>query len=133
MSVLLYFPGLLVILFKRKGASATFFYMVKVVATQVLFAAPFLREDPWAYARGAFNLGRVFMYKWTVNWRFLDEETFLSRPWALGLLLGHVTLLAVFGWFRWCEPDGGAWRVLSRGLKRPWLAATLTPATPECK
>ncbi|KAF5324538.1 hypothetical protein D9611_004241 [Ephemerocybe angulata] len=131
MSVLLYFPGLLVISFKRRGPSSTFLSMVKVAATQVLFAVPFLKENPWSYARGAFDLGRVFLYKWTVNWRFLDEQTFLEPKLALGLLIGHVTVLVAFAWFRWCQPDGGTWSVLARGLKRPLLPAGLATVTPD--
>lgn len=106
--------------------------MIKFAATQVLLAAPFLKTDPWAYAHGAFDLGRVFLYKWTVNWRFLAEETFLDKRLALGLLIGHLSVLAVFGWFRWCNPDGGAFNVLSRGLKRPLLPAGLAVVTPDC-
>lgn len=131
MNALLYLPGLLLISFKRRGPSSTFVYMIKFAATQVLLAAPFLKTDPWAYAHGAFDLGRVFLYKWTVNWRFLAEETFLDKRLALGLLIGHLSVLAVFGWFRWCNPDGGAFNVLSRGLKRPLLPAGLAVVTPD--
>ena len=79
MSVLLYLPGLLVILFKRKGLARTFSYLLSMAAIQYLVASPFLKEDPWAYLRSAFDLGRVFLYKWTVNWRMVDEDVFLSR------------------------------------------------------
>lgn len=132
MSVLLYLPGLLLISFKRRGPASTLVSVIKLTATQVVFAAPFLRVNPPAYARGAFDLGRVFLYKWTVNWRFLDEQTFLDRRWALGLMVGHVTVLAAFGWFRWCQLDGGASTVLSRGWRRPLFPAGLAPVTPDC-
>jgi alpha-1,3-mannosyltransferase len=132
MSALLYLPGLLVISFKRRGPASTILSVVKLAATQVIIASPFLREHPWAYARGAFDLGRVFLYKWTVNWRFLREQTFLDHRWALGLMVGHVTVLATFAWFRWCQFDGGAWPVLSRGWKRPLFPAALGPITPDC-
>ncbi|RXW17967.1 hypothetical protein EST38_g7874 [Candolleomyces aberdarensis] len=132
MNVLLYLPALLVIWFKQKGPSATFVRMLKIAATQVVFALAFLKENPWAYARGAFNLGRVFLYKWTVNWRFVDEDTFLSPQWALGLLAGHLTVLCAFAWFRWCQRDGGAWNVLVRGWRFPVLPAGMAVVTPDC-
>ena len=119
MSILLYLPGLLVILFKRKGLFRTVVYMVVLVMTQLFFAIPFLMEDAWAYAYSAFNLGRVFLYKWTVNWRFIEEDVFLSSRFAITLLVGHATVLILFGLFKWCELDGGVYRVLLRGIRRP--------------
>ena len=119
MSILLYLPGLLVILFKRKGLLRTVVYMVILVMTQIFFAVPFLMEDARAYAQSAFNLGRVFLYKWTVNWRFIEEDVFLSSRFAMTLLVGHATVLILFGLFKWCELDGGVYRVLSRGIRRP--------------
>lgn len=79
----------------------------------------------------AFDLSRVFMYKWTVNWRLVDEETFLSRGWAKGLIIGQLSTLAAFGLFQWCNRDGGVWKVLSRGLRRPTLPAGLAPITAD--
>ena len=125
MSVLLYLPGLLVILFKRRGLGATLRYIFTIVSVQMVLASRFLQHNAWAYLRSAFDFGRVFLYKWTVNWRFVDEEIFLSRQWALGLLVGHASTLILFGLFKWCEADGGVSRVLRRGLLRP-----LSPASP---
>lgn len=45
------------------------------------------------------------MYKWTVNWRFVPESTFLSRPFALGLLVVHLGLLLWFARTRWIKPS----------------------------
>lgn len=133
MSVLLYLPGLLVILFKRKGLARTFSYLLSMAAIQYLVAVPFIKEDPWAYLHSAFDLGRVFLYKWTVNWRMLDEDVFLSPEFATVLMVGHVSLLVGFGLFKWCAPDGGVWPVLKRGFKRPLLPASLAPVTPDCE
>ena len=119
MSILLYLPGLLVILFKRRGLLLTVVYMVFLAMTQIFFAVPFLMEDARAYAQSAFNFGRVFLYKWTVNWRFIEEDVFLSSRFAITLLVGHATVLILFGLFKWCELDGGVYRVLSRGFRRP--------------
>jgi len=96
-----------------------------------VLARSFLAEDPRAYFQNAFDLSRVFMYKWTVNWRFLDEQTFLSRSWARGLLVGHVTVLVAFGLFRWCRSDGGVAVVLRRGFSSPMLSPSLSPVSAD--
>ena len=108
-------------------------YMVILVTTQILFAFPFLKEDAWAYARSAFDLGRVFLYKWTVNWRFIQEDVFLSSRFAIALLVGHVTVLILFGLFKWCELDGGVYRVLSRGFRRPLSPPALDKVDADCE
>ncbi|EGN95377.1 glycosyltransferase family 58 protein [Serpula lacrymans var. lacrymans S7.3] len=127
MSVLLFLPGLLVVLFKRCGLTATLYHLFIIASTQVLMAFPFLRENPWSYLHCAFDLSRVFLYKWTVNWRIVDEETFLSPKWAKGLLVGHVSTLIAFGLSRWCRGDGGVWSVLRKGFRRPSAPAGLAP------
>ncbi|KAF8955451.1 glycosyltransferase family 58 protein [Flammula alnicola] len=116
MGILLYLPGLLVILFKRKGPISTLIHLVTLLATQALFAVPFLREDPWAYAHSAFDLGRV---------------NFLSNRLATTLLLGHATVLIAFGLFKWCKPDGGVYRVLSRGIRSPFSPAGISSVTAD--
>ncbi|KAL9106124.1 MAG: hypothetical protein Q9227_008824 [Pyrenula ochraceoflavens] len=60
---------------------------------------------PYAYITQAFNLSRVFLYKWTVNFRFLTEETFLSPALAYTLLLTHVSILLIFFQTRWIAPS----------------------------
>lgn len=59
-------------------------------------ALPFLIANPVAYLIGAFDVGRVFMYKWTVNWRFLPEEIFVNRGFHIMLLGMHIFLIALF-------------------------------------
>lgn len=131
MSAILYLPGLLVILFKRHGLFATFRHILVLACTQILLARSFLIANAKSYLRNAFDLSRVFLYKWTVNWRFVDERTFLSPAWAKGLLLGHVTVLIAFGLSRWCRGDGGVARVLQRGLRKPGRPAGLAPVDPD--
>ena len=41
---------------------------------QLLVGLPFLFNYPVNYIIGAFNLGRVFLYKWTVNFRYLPTS-----------------------------------------------------------
>lgn len=45
------------------------------------------------------------MFKWTVNWRFVGEETFLSREFSLALLMLHISLLIIFS-IGWVKPSG---------------------------
>ena len=45
------------------------------------------------------------MYKWTVNWRFVDETTFLSPLFAIGLLGVHAALLVLFLTTKWIKPS----------------------------
>lgn len=58
-----------------------------------------------SYVTKAFEFTRQFMFKWTVNWRFVGEETFLSKSFSYSLLGAHVLLLAIFGVTRWLEPS----------------------------
>jgi len=131
MSILLYLPGLLVILFKRHGLIASLQHMATIVLIQVLLGLPFLVQHWRSYLNYAFDLNRVFLYKWTVNWRFINEETFLSPRWANGLLIVHVSTLTAFGLFKWCKRDGGVWKVLDRAIRRPTLPAGLAPLTAD--
>lgn len=70
---------------------------------QVLLGAPFLIADPVSYLVGSFNLGRVFLFEWTVNWRFLPEEIFVHPAFHISLLFLHICLLALFAnpWYRY--------------------------------
>ncbi|KAI0053995.1 glycosyltransferase family 58 protein [Auriscalpium vulgare] len=129
MSALLYLPGILVVLVKRRGLATTTRLVMTLVAMQALFAKSFLQEYPWSYVKNAFDLSRIFLYKWTVNWRFLEEDTFLTPTFARTLLLGHATVLVAFGLSRWCRNDGGAVAVIERALRRPSYPAGLTPMT----
>ncbi|KZV63205.1 glycosyltransferase family 58 protein [Peniophora sp. CONT] len=130
MSVLLYLPGLLVILVKGYGISSTIRNVFMMVALQMLLGRRFLTEFPREYLNGAFDLSRVFLYKWTVNWRFLDEQTFLSPTFARALLIGHATALVVFG-FRWSQRDGGVALLLRRALTYPKEACSYLTITPD--
>ena len=133
MSILLYFPGLLVILFMKCGLLQTLRHVSTIVLTQAVIAGPFLRQHPWSYLQASFDLQRVFLYKWTVNWRFVTEETFLSPVWSRTLLIGHVSVLLAFGLFKWCKVDGGVWTVLGRGFRRPTLPASSFPVSADCE
>ncbi|PGG95854.1 hypothetical protein AJ79_09835 [Helicocarpus griseus UAMH5409] len=78
---------------------------ITAVSLQVLLAAPFLQENPQGYISRAFEFTRQFLFKWTVNWRFVGEDIFLSRYFALALLAAHASLLGIFSIFRWASPS----------------------------
>jgi len=105
MSLLLGAPAIGIILvqvlpFKR--AANALFLMAQV---QFTLAVPFL-SNARGYLARSFELSRVFLYKWTVNWRFVGEDRFLSREFATALIILHLTLLATFVWTRWSRPSG---------------------------
>ena len=133
MSVLLYVPGLLVVLFKRRGLASTLGHVLALAATQAVLGAPFLLAHPRTYLKYAFEFSRVFLFKWTVNWRFLGEDVFLSPAWARGLLAAHVGALVLFGLGRWCRRDGGVWAVLERGLGKPLSAPAGASVSGDCE
>ncbi|KAI9510227.1 mannosyltransferase [Russula earlei] len=119
MSVLLYLPAFLVVLVKLRGLATTTRLCLTIFSVQGLLAYPFLLDHPLQYVRNAFDLGRVFLYKWTVNWRFLDEDRFLDPKFAKALLVGHASVLVAFGLFRWCQRAGGVMAVLNKAIQHP--------------
>ncbi|KAH9945986.1 mannosyltransferase [Epithele typhae] len=121
MNALLYVPGLLVVLFQRRGAARTLALALLLALTQAGAGLPFLRAHPRSYLGHAYEFSRVFLFKWTVNWRFLGEDLFLDRRWAGGSsrAIWDARPVRVV---RWCRREGGAWRVVSRGLLSPLSA-----------
>jgi alpha-1,3-mannosyltransferase len=68
------------------------------------FAYEFVRSHWKAYVSRAFQLNRIFLYKWTVNWRFVPEGIFLSSAFSYSLLSAHAALLLLFAATRWVRP-----------------------------
>ena len=95
MNVLLFAPGLLYLLIQL-SPSMTIPRLAICGITQLVLGAPFLLRHPASYLRKAFELDRQFFFKWTVNLKFLPEETFLSKQWAALLLSLHLTLLCFY-------------------------------------
>uniref|UniRef100_A0A7S1GPB1 dolichyl-P-Man:Man5GlcNAc2-PP-dolichol alpha-1,3-mannosyltransferase n=1 Tax=Cyclophora tenuis TaxID=216820 RepID=A0A7S1GPB1_CYCTE len=97
MNILLFAPGLLLLLLQ---AHTTLWGTVECLTicavTQLILGAPFLLRYPESYLRKAFELDRVFFYKWTVNWKFLSEDVFVSKQLSLVLLACHLGALAYF-------------------------------------
>jgi len=100
MNIFLFAPGLLLTMLKGSGVAGTVQQLSVCALVQLVLGAPFLATFPVEYLSKAFELSRVFTYKWTVNFRFLTEEQFVSKPLAVALLGLHIVLLIVFA-IRW--------------------------------
>jgi alpha-1,3-mannosyltransferase len=104
MSLLLALPAIGVILFLARGIGPSFKQATFMVQLQAVIAYPFLHSGPLLYLSRAFEFSRQFLFKWTVNWRFVGEETFLSREFSTALLVGHISTLLLFITTRWLRP-----------------------------
>ena len=98
-----------------------------------------------AYISRAFQLNRQFLYQWTVNWRFVSTEIFLSSTFSYSLLAAHVLLLLLFASTRWTAPSrrslpamlklflasDAAWRetdTISDRITPDWILTTMLSA-----
>lgn len=112
MNALLYLPGFLLVsyflveenLLKFLGVVAVIPFIQVMVGWK--FLLPLFHDEEAAYIRSqylsqAFNFSRQFLFKWTVNWRFVGEELFLSKNFQTSLLVGHVSVLLLFVFTRY--------------------------------
>ena len=104
MSLLLVLPSVAVVLFLGRGFRGSLRLAWLMAQVQLAMAVPFLVTNWRGYLGRAFELSRQFKFEWTVNWRMLGEETFLSRDFAVGLLVLHAALLLIFIAARWLQP-----------------------------
>ncbi|KAI8320506.1 ALG3-domain-containing protein, partial [Martensiomyces pterosporus] len=125
MNVLLLVPGAAYIWWRIGGLPYALCQLAAIVCSQLLVAAPFLAAHPAEYLSRAFELGREFTFRWTVNWRFVGEPVFLSQGWARSLLAAHLALLAVLALGVWPRlSNNTALSVIKRGLGRSnWTRA----------
>ncbi|XP_076328557.1 dol-P-Man:Man(5)GlcNAc(2)-PP-Dol alpha-1,3-mannosyltransferase-like isoform X1 [Tachypleus tridentatus] len=96
MNILLYAPALLLLLLATGGVPNTVFNLGICGLVQLVLGLPFLLTNPVGYLNRAFNLGRVFIFQWTVNWKFLPEEMFVSHYFHVILLCLHLIVLLMF-------------------------------------
>jgi alpha-1,3-mannosyltransferase len=112
MNVLLFAPGLLLLLLqKNQSLLGTIRHLSVCASVQLALGWPFLTTYPISYVKKAFEFDRVFFFMWTVNWKFLPEEMFVSKPWALVLLLCHLGTLALLAkkWWAASLSQKGEW------------------------
>jgi alpha-1,3-mannosyltransferase len=86
MNVLLYLPALGLLYLQSYGFWSTAAHCALIAVTQAALALPFLLHFPREYLMRSFDFGRQFLFKWTVNWKFLPEDVFLSKQLATGTL-----------------------------------------------
>jgi alpha-1,3-mannosyltransferase len=96
MNVLLFAPGLLLLLLQvhKQFWRGTIISLAVCGVSQLFIGSPFLLTYPEAYLRKAFEIDRVFLYEWTVNWKLLSQDTFVSKQLSLLLLALHLGTLA---------------------------------------
>ncbi|ODV95331.1 hypothetical protein PACTADRAFT_50066 [Pachysolen tannophilus NRRL Y-2460] len=115
MNALLYLPGFLLVVYLLCDENLIKMMVPIMVSVliQILTSLKFLlplddseeaKEIRKSYLAQAFNFKRKFLYKWTVNWKFLPEEFFLDANFHKILLILHVVTLAIFILTRWITP-----------------------------
>lgn len=120
MNILLFAPALFFAYLTSLGIYGTFLQLTICGSIQILLAIPFLLENPVNYLIGAFNLGRIFMHQWTVNYRFLPEWIFVHPWFHVGLLVFHVCLLIASIWPFWWKILKGYAKVNAAKEKPTW-------------
>lgn len=117
MNTLLALPGVAIVLIHSLGRDRALSQASIMLQIQALLAWPFISVNAKGYLTKAFEFSRVFLWKWTVNWRFLGKDLFLSKELSYGLLAAHVGLLAFFVFTRWLKPARlGVWKFLTTYL-----------------
>ncbi|KAK5049071.1 hypothetical protein LTR84_005494 [Exophiala bonariae] len=118
MTLLLAAPGVGVVLLQGAGLAGAVWSGLSVLLSQMVLATPFLNSATGVdYFLRAFDFGRQFLFKWSVNWRFIGEDTFLSKGFAIGLLVVHVTLLLTFLQAKWIRPTASSlWGFVTKYL-----------------
>lgn len=140
MTLLLVLPVVGILIFFAKGVIGTITLGGTMAGLQIQLAAPFLKH-PGSYFGRAFEFSRQFLFKWTVNWRFVGEDTFLSRNFSTSLLVLHASVLLTFIFTRWLPPTGRSlgdvlhatfvrrdWQPLFRGFTPKYILTTILTA-----
>ncbi|KAK0181495.1 hypothetical protein PV327_003774 [Microctonus hyperodae] len=96
MNILLFAPALLIAYLSNLGLFKTIIHLGICGVIQLILGLPFLLSNPYAYIGGAFNFGRIFDYKWTVNWRIVSEDVFVNASFHLALLCLHLAAIIYF-------------------------------------
>ncbi|THU60362.1 hypothetical protein C4D60_Mb07t11870 [Musa balbisiana] len=97
------FSGAVSVKMNALGVKGVFSALFGAALVQIILGLPFLLTYPVEYISRAFNLGRVFIHFWPVNFKFVPEEIFVSKEFACALLVFQLLLLVVFAHFRWFE------------------------------
>ncbi|KAF2703581.1 glycosyltransferase family 58 protein [Pleomassaria siparia CBS 279.74] len=104
MTLLLPMPAMGFLFLQALGFREAITQAMIIFQVSIGYGFPFRKRAPSYFAR-AFELTREFLYKWTVNWRFIPESTFVSKKFAVTLLVIHVGLLLWFARTRFIKPS----------------------------
>ena len=96
MNVLMFAPAIFLAYIATGGVKRAATQVSICAFVQLVIGYPFLTTYPIEYIKGSFDIGRVFLFEWTVNWRFLPEEIFVHKGFHITLLMMHVIVLALF-------------------------------------
>ena len=129
MNVLLYAPGLLVVLLCVGGIAFAAKLIALCALVQVVIASPFLYSDAVSYVTRAFNLGRAFDHINSINWRWLPHDVFASKYFSGSLLALHLLCLA----FVIYKLRAQMLTILSSGDSSRGAGAAATSAAAICK
>jgi alpha-1,3-mannosyltransferase len=80
-------------------------YVALIFIVQVFIAFPFLNESSVNYLSRSFSTSRIYLYKWSVNMKFLSEEIFYSNAFGKSLMILMVLSLLYFG-LKWSLKRG---------------------------
>ncbi|KAI9017546.1 glycosyltransferase [Gaertneriomyces semiglobifer] len=111
MNILLFAPGFAYLTLQATGIVGSLKNAAVALFVQVFLALPFIMHNAESYMTRAFDFGRVFMFKWTVNWRFVGAKVFYSDAFAVSLLAVHVLLIIALA-AKWSGMYGGLKQVL---------------------
>ncbi|KAI5952122.1 ALG3 [Candida margitis] len=111
MNALLYMPAFFIVTYFLNDEHLIKFIIVVAIIplVQIIIGWRFLllmfdddlaRTIRWNYITQAFNFGRQFLYKWTVNWKFVPEPIFTSIQFGHALLALHLAVLVGFTYTR---------------------------------
>ncbi|XP_015120492.1 lethal(2)neighbour of Tid protein [Diachasma alloeum] len=96
MNILLFAPALLIAYVCNLGSIHTILHLTICGIIQIILGFPFLINNPYAYIGGAFNFGRIFEYRWTVNWRIIPQDLFVNPTFHIALLFLHLSAIVHF-------------------------------------
>ncbi|KAK1385168.1 Asparagine-linked glycosylation 3 [Heracleum sosnowskyi] len=130
MNVLLYAPPLLLLMLKAMNIFGVISALAGAAIVQILLGLPFIASNPISYMSRAFNLGRVFIHFWSVNFKFVPEQIFISKMFALSLLVAHLVLLAVFANYKWSKYEGGILSFLHTRMVQMKLKYSVSSSSP---
>ncbi|CAK9175303.1 unnamed protein product [Ilex paraguariensis] len=129
MNVLLYAPPLLLLMLKAMDIAGVISALAGAALLQILLGLPFILSYPISYISRAFNLGRVFIHFWSVNFKFVPEPVFVSKEFAVSLLITHLVVLTVFAHYIWCKHEGGLLCFLQSKLNQMRLSFAISSSS----